>query len=227
MKEVRRDPVQAGWGWGWLSKRQGSVWMFKSLPEKSSRAQVQSVWRHNYLVATGLSHKLTRQWLLIMEEGKWRGASSSIFLVKNFNVILFLLKKWEHFSHPTPTQRPSLSFPPPRARPWLPEGCRAAETLSHFHHLCGPGSGLAEMNWKGKPFPFCWMHFTHSFISPLITYTYLQRRKCLGKVDSRFLLWQAGCRMEWCVSDWKSPFSLTSHSGVLQLRIRGTLYDLI
>ena len=45
-KEVRRDPEG-----GWLSKREERLWMFTFLFEKSSRAQVRSVRKHNHLVA--------------------------------------------------------------------------------------------------------------------------------------------------------------------------------
>lgn len=143
MKEVKRDPVG-----GWLSKRPGSVWMFKSLSAKSSRAQIQSVQRCNPLVASWALMWTNQAAIPDSRAGEGEGKLVPAFLVKNFNVILFLWKKWESFSHLSPSPKGLLlAFPPLGARPWLPEGCRAVKTLSVV-------VGQVALRWTREKNPF-------------------------------------------------------------------------
>lgn len=174
MKEVRRDPVG-----GWLSKRQASVRMFKSLSEKSSRAQVQSVRRHHHLVANWPITWTNQAMITDYRWERWRGSWFQRFSVKNFNVILFLLKKWEYFSHLT-----LLSFPAPRARTLALRRLQAVKTLSHFHHLCGCGSSLAEMSRREN---------SSTFLSfPTSTY---KEENAHEKWVPRFFGGTPGCKM--------------------------------
>lgn len=219
MKEVRRDPVG-----GWLSKRPGSVWMFKSLSEKSSRAQVQSGWRHNPLVANWTLTWTNQATIPDSRRGKGEGELVPAFFVKNFHVILFLLKKWESFSHPTPTQRPSLFFSTREPDPGSQKA--AGQRRLSLTSITSVAVGQAQLNWREKPIQFCWTSFTHSLIPPRQpTPTCKEENAQKSGFPVSFVALLAAERS--CVSGWKSPFSFTSQSCTLQLRVRETLYDLI
>lgn len=142
MKEVRRDPVG-----GWLSKRQASVWMFKSSSEESSRAQVQSVWRHHHLVANWALTWTNQAVIMDYRWERWRGAGSSIFFGKDFNVILFLPKQWSENTSVTP---PFSLFLHSGSEPWLWEDC-GQRRLS----FPSPLWAWVKLGWDGlerKPF---------------------------------------------------------------------------
>lgn len=150
-KEVRRDPEG-----GWLSKREESLWMFTFLFEKSSRAQVQSVRKHNHLVANW-AVVWTNQAMITDDRGeKWRGAGSSNFegSGENVNVIPFLLKKWEYSPEqflPPPPQAFS-PFLHPGQRSWLREGCGQLRLWLTSTISGGVGQAWPGIDWRENPF---------------------------------------------------------------------------
>lgn len=117
--------------------------MFKSLFEKPSRAQVQSVRKHNHLVG--------RQWLLITE-GKSEGelVPATFFGELSCHSIFSEEVRILHLRPPPPWGL--FSFPPPGPGPWHREGCGQWGLLFTSIISVGVGQAWPEKDRRENPF---------------------------------------------------------------------------
>lgn len=178
--------------------------MFKSLSEKSSRAQVQSVWRHNPLVGNWALTWTNQAMIPDSRRGKVEGELVPAFFVKNFNVILFLLKKWESFSHLHPHPKAFSLFSTRGPDPGSQKA--AGQQRLSLTSITSVAVGQAQLRWTGEKNPFSsaeWVLHIPSF--PHDNLHLPAKKKMPRKAESLFLLWHSWLQKDHVLVAEKAP----------------------